>query len=129
MAGRHAGRVTDDFLTALELLPTIAAAAGATLPEVTLDGFDALPVLAGEKPSLREEMFWQRRGDVAARVGKWKWVQSAKGGGLFDLATDLGETKDLSKERPEVLARLKARYTAWRHAMDSSEPRGPFRDD
>lgn len=124
-----AGRVTDEFITALELLPTFAAAAGATLPDVTLDGFDALPVLAGEKPSPRAEMFWQRRSDVAARVGQWKWVNAAKGGGLFDLTTDLGETKDLSKEHPEVLARVKARYTAWRQAMDATEPRGPFRDD
>ena len=123
-----AGRVTDEFLTALELLPTFAAAAGAKLPDATLDGFDALPVLAGAKASPREEMFWQRRSDVAARVGQWKWVSAAKGGGLFDLAADLGEAKDLSKDRPEVLARVKARYTAWRQAMDAAEPRGPFRD-
>ncbi len=123
-----AGRVSDEFLTALELLPTFAAAAGAKLPDATLDGFDSLPVLAGEKASPREEMFWQRRSDVAARVGQWKWVSAAKGGGLFDLATDLGEAKDLSKERPDVLARVKTRYTAWRQAMDASEPRGPFRD-
>jgi arylsulfatase A-like enzyme len=123
-----AGRVSDDFLTALELLPTFASAAGAPLPDVKLDGFDALPILAGEKASPREEMFWQRRGDVAARVGQWKWVKSAKGGGLFDLAADLGEAKDLSKERPEILARVKERYSAWRQAMDASEPRGPFRD-
>ncbi len=123
-----AGRVCDDFLTALELLPTFAAAAGAKLPDVKLDGFDALPVLAGEKPSPRAEMFWQRRGDIGARVGWWNWVSAGKGGGLFDLASDLGETKDLSNEKPEVLARVKSRYAAWRAEMDATEPRGPFRD-
>jgi hypothetical protein len=85
-------------------------------------------VLAGEKPSPRAAMFWQRRGDIGARVGSWKWVSAGKGGGLFDLASDLGETKDLSNEKPEVLARVKSRYAAWRAEMDATEPRGPFRD-
>jgi hypothetical protein len=73
-------------------------------------------------------MFWQRRGDKAARVGQWKWIESAKGNGLYDLASDLGETRDLSQEKPEELARMKARFAAWRAEMDASEPRGPFRD-
>lgn len=123
-----AGRVSDDFLTGLELLPTFAAAAGAKLPDVKLDGFDALPVLAGEKASPRKEMFWQRRSDIGVRVDHWKWVSAGKGGGLFDLASDLNEAKDLSKERPEILEQVKARYAAWRKEMDDSEPRGPFRD-
>jgi arylsulfatase A-like enzyme len=123
-----AGRVSDGFLTALELLPTFAKAAGAKLPDVTLDGFDMLPVLAGEKPSPREEMFWQRRGDIGGRVGQWKWVQSEKGDGLFDLSKDLGEKIDLSREQPDKLAMVKARYEKWRKEMDDSEPRGPFRD-
>jgi len=124
-----AGKVTDEFLTSLEMLPTIAAAAGAKLlPGVKLDGFDLLPVLRGERKSPRTEMFWQRRGDKAARVGQWKWVESAKGGGLFDLSTDLAETHDLSAEKPNVLARVKGRFEAWRKEMDAAEPRGPFRD-
>jgi arylsulfatase A-like enzyme len=124
-----AGKVTDEFLTSLELLPTLAAAAGAKLtPGVKLDGFDLLPVLRGEKKSPRAEMFWQRRSDKAARVGQWKWVESAKGGGLFDLSADLAETHDLSAEKPDVLARVKGRFEAWRKEMDSAEPRGPFRD-
>lgn len=124
-----AGRITNEFLTSLELLPTLAAAAAANLPPVTHDGFDAMPVLSGAIASPREEMFWQRRNDIGARVGKWKWVAMANGGGLFDLATDLAEKNDLSKKRPEELAHLQSRYNQWRQSMDSSEPRGPFRDD
>ena len=89
----------------------------------------ATPVLAGEIASPREEMFWQRRSEIGARVGKWKWVAMANGGGLFDLATDLAEKNDLSKELPIELARVQARYNAWRQSMDSSEPCGPFCDD
>jgi arylsulfatase A-like enzyme len=123
------GKITDEFFSSLEVWPILAAVSGAqTPPEIKLDGFDALPVLRGEKKSSRTEMFWQRRSDRAARVGQWKWVDSEKGGGLFDLASDLGETKDLSKEKPEELARVKGRFDAWRAEMDASEPRGPFRD-
>ncbi len=124
-----AGRVIGDFLTSLEIFPTLLAATGAEAPRgVKLDGFDMLPILSGEMKSPRTEMFWQRRSDKAARVGDWKWTDSEKSKGLFDLSTDLGETKDLSKERPEVLARVKGRWESWRKEMDASEPRGPFRD-
>jgi arylsulfatase A-like enzyme len=124
-----AGKVTDEFLTALELAPTLLAATGAKAPpEITLDGFDMLPVLRGEVPSPRQDMFWQRRGDKAARVGHWKWMESAKGKGLYDLSSDIGEKKDLSKNRPEVLKMMQDKFAAWRKTMDETEPRGPFRD-
>lgn len=126
-----AGKVTDEFLTSLELVPTILAATGAKAPDgVKLDGFDMLSVLRGEMKSPRKEMFWQRRGDKAARFENWKWSEAAKGkgGGLYDLSGDLGETKDLSNEKPEILKMMRAKFAAWRKEMDATEPRGPFRD-
>ena len=78
--------------------------------------------------SPRGEMFWQRRLDKAARVGNYKWVAAEQGSGLFDLASDLGEKRDLSAEKPELLARIQARFAAWQKEMDAAEPRGPFRD-
>ena len=124
-----AGKVTDEFLTTLEIVPTLLAATGAPAPkDVKLDGFDMLPVLRGKEPSPRQDMFWQRRLDKAARVGHWKWLDSAKGKGLYDLSNDIGETKDLSEEKPEVLQMMQARFAAWRKEMDATEPRGPFRD-
>lgn len=123
------GTVNGEFLTALELFPSFAKLAGGTHPKgVVFDGFDMLPVLSGKAKSQRTEMFWQRRGDKAARVGRYKWVESARGNGLFDLETDVGEKHDLSKEQPELLKKLKARFAAWRKKMDAAEPRGPFRD-
>ncbi len=73
-----AGLVNNEFLTSLEILPTLLAATGASAPEnVTLDGFDMWPVLRGKQPSPRREMFWQRRSDKAARVGNWsRWAMS-----------------------------------------------------
>jgi arylsulfatase A-like enzyme len=124
-----AGTVRDDFLSTLEVFPTLTAAAGGANPKgVTLDGFDMLPVLRGQAPSQRKAMFWQRRDDRAARVGSYKWVESEKSSGLFDLSKDIGEQNDLSQKQPEVLAKLKREWAGWRKQMDDAEPRGPFRD-
>jgi hypothetical protein len=93
-----------------------------------LDGFDMAPILRGEKASPRQTMFWKRRNDMAARVGKWKWLDSAKGKGLYDLSEDIGEKNDLSAEMPEKAAELRSAFNQWLAEMDDAEPRGPFRD-
>jgi len=125
-----AGEVNDQFLTTLELFPSLAAATGAELPEdVILDGFDWWPVVRGEKPSPRNEMFWKRKNLIGARIGKWKWVDmGGKSGGLFDLEKDIGETHDLSRSKSDILKMVKARYAHWLNEMEAAEPRGPFRD-
>ena len=124
-----AGTTSDEFLTSLEIFPMLCAATGALPPKgVKLDGFDMLPVLQGKKKSSRQEMFWQRRLDKGARVGHWKWVESSRGNGLFDLRTDLSEKHDLSIEKPVVLKMMKARFANWENEMKAAAPRGPFRD-
>ena len=124
------GAVCDEFLTALEVFPTLVAATGAAAPEgVVLDGFDMLPVLAGERPSPRTDMYWQRRHLRAARAGTWKWIDDGEKTRLYDLAADLGEANDLAAELPEKEAELRVRFDAWKKRMDEAEPkRGPFRD-
>ena len=122
-------KVNDQFATTMEFFPTFLAAAGARPPAgVKLDGFDILPVLEGKADSPRRDCFYQAKDAKAARVGPWKWVQSQRGGGLFHLAEDIGEKQDLSLQKPDVLAMVKARWDAWRKEMDDAEPRGPFRD-
>jgi arylsulfatase A-like enzyme len=123
------GTVNHEFVTSLEIFPTLLAAAGVPPPkDVALDGFDMLPVLAGKQPSPRQEMFWHERDNKACRLGTFKWIESDKINGLFDLSKPDGEKHDLSKERPELAAQLKARFDLWSQEMDAAEPRGPFRD-
>jgi arylsulfatase A-like enzyme len=123
------GTVCREFLTSLEILPTLCRATGAGLPDdVVLDGFDMVEVLRGKRKSPRKEMFWKRRGDKAARVENFKWVESKRGSGLFDLAKDISEKHDLSAERPEILEHVKARFSAWQEQMEKAEPRRPFRN-
>ena len=59
------------------------------------------------------------RGATAPRLCNWKWLEPERGSGLYDLATDPGETKDLSAEKPDMLANVKARWEAWRKEMDA----------
>ena len=123
------GTVSDEFLTALEVFPTLVNASGARLPEgVVLDGFDMLAVLQGSTRSPRESMFWERRGEYGARLGKWKLVQSRRGGGLFDLTEDIGERNDLSETLPDIRERVEQSYREWATAMSKAEPRGPFKN-
>jgi len=124
-----ANTTSDEFLTSLEIFPTLCTVTGAMPPKgLKLDGFDMMPVLQSKNKSPRKEMFWQRRLDKGARVDHWKWVESSRGNGLFDLRTDLSEKHDLSKENPDVLKMIKARFADWKKQMNATEPRGPFRD-
>ena len=51
-----------------------------------------------------------------------------RGSGLFDLSKDISERHDLSKEKPDRLAKLKARFAHWKNQMNKAEPRRPFKD-
>lgn len=127
--GVPAGGVNHEFLTTLEILPSLMAAAGVSLPpELHFDGYDWWPTLRGERGSPREEMFWKRRDRHAARVGKWKWVDMEGETGLYDLESDPGETLDLAASRPDVLRMVTSRYASWRKEMAAADPRRPFRD-
>jgi arylsulfatase A-like enzyme len=124
-----AGTTTDEFLSILDVFPTLAAIADAKVPDgLVLDGFNLIPVLQGKERAPRKEMFWHSRNSKAARVGNFKYVESPTERGVFDLAHDPGEAHDLSNEKPELIPQLQARWEKWRREMDAAEPRGPFRD-
>jgi arylsulfatase A-like enzyme len=124
-----AGTVTHEFLTSLEVVPTLASACGFSVPQATtLDGFDMLPVLQGQANSPRQSMYWKRRDSLGARVGHWKYVKMKGREYLFDLSKDLGEKVDLSESNPDQFRVVKAAFTGWLDEMEASEPRGPFRN-
>jgi arylsulfatase A-like enzyme len=123
------GSTCDEFLTSLELFPTLLKLAGVAPPEgVILDGYDMLPTLAGEQPSPRTEMYWKRREHEAARVGNWKWVRNGQGTFLFNLAHDPGERENVAEKHPQKSAQMEAKFARWMVEMEAAEPRGPFRD-
>jgi len=125
-----AGAVNGSFLSSLELVPSLVSAAGGSIPEdIVIDGYNWWPSLTESKPSPRQEMFWQRRDHMAARVGDDKLVQIGDGPAqLYNLAFDIGEMNDLSESRPGVLKRVESRLQHWHAEMEAADPRGPFRD-
>jgi len=125
----EAGSVNNQFLSSLEIMPTLLAATNVSVPEsIVLDGFNMLSVLQGENESSRQEMYWELRGDQAARVGEWKWLKDKGGEHLFNLEEDVKEENDLSIDRPDKLKMMRKKFADWQKEMQKAEPRGPFKD-
>lgn len=107
-----AGSTTAQHAATIDLLPTLAALAGATpAQDVTLDGVDFSDALTGE--SIPRPPFHYYRGEKleSVRDGRWK-LHFRKGDKevleLYDLAEDIGETTNLAEAHPEVVDRLRA---------------------
>ncbi|WP_452228509.1 MULTISPECIES: sulfatase-like hydrolase/transferase [unclassified Lacinutrix] len=115
-----AGNVYNDPVSALDLYPTFAKLADATIPSTkTLDGKDMWNNFMTNK-EVREDgnIFTMRHrngfSDVGVRNGKWKAVKAYKQDWkLFDIDKDISETNDISAAHPEVLRKLVADAKAW----------------
>jgi arylsulfatase A-like enzyme len=111
--------VYDQPVIALDFLPTaLAAAESADLTPKNLDGVNLLPFLSGEKSGAPHEMlFWRSGGpggNNAVRRGSMKLVRLGQTTPeLYDLAADVGETKNLATAKPEVVKELTAAIAEW----------------
>jgi len=132
------GQTSDAMLMTIDLLPTIADFAGATLPTNRIDGLDIGPLITGAKGATNPHegyAFYYENNQLQAVTsgdGRWKLqlphtyrTLADRPGGkdgipakyqqakiltpeLFDLRNDPGETKDVASAQPEVVARLLA---------------------
>ena len=115
-----AGKTFDHAVTALDVLPTSCAVAGAKPPE-GIEGVNLVPHLSGEKSEPPHDMLaWRFGPQQAIRKGNHKLViardfEAKKNSAwqLFDLSTDIGEQNDLSASKPELVAELKSAWEAW----------------
>ena len=93
----------------MDLLPTFTVLSGGILPsDRILDGRDISPLLLGKDgaKSPHQAFYYYRQHDLeAVRAGQWKLIR--KGGELFDLQQDIGETQDVSQAHPEIVDRLR----------------------
>ncbi len=114
-----AGRVSDEPVIQLDVLPTALAAAGATT-SVPLDGVNLLPLLEGKADKLAPRELYFRFGvQHAVRQGDWKLVKAGKDMQpmLVNLATDPGEQTDLSDKEPEKAQSLQKLFDQWNATM------------
>jgi len=126
-----AGTVSDEMATTMDILPTIAALAGAKRPEKKIDGHDIRPLIFGEPnaatPYKWFYYFWPDELQ-AVRSGDWKLhvphrhrFQTEPAGtdgkpagettreielSLYDLSKDPAETTNVADQHPHVVRRL-----------------------
>jgi arylsulfatase A-like enzyme len=116
-----AGRVINDPVIQLDVLPTALAAANAEVkPEWQLDGVNLLPLLEGKTDKLApRDLFFRFGVQQAVRSGDWKLVKARKEMEpmLVNLADDPGEQTDLSDKFPNKKKDLQARFDAWNATM------------
>lgn len=112
-----AGVKYEEPVSALDVVATVASAVGLPLPEDRVyDGVDLLPFVRGEKTGApHEALFWRADYTSAIRKGPLKLIRDRQSNvtALFDLASDPGETKDLSASRPSDVEALLKDLDAW----------------
>jgi arylsulfatase A-like enzyme len=136
-----AGKVDERPVIALDIHPTALAAAGVTAtPEKKLDGVNLLPFLEGTANGVPHEvLFWRFGPQMAVRMGDWKLTKAAPRAPagwaaqgdeesrprmrrrpprraiaqLYNLAQDIGETKDLSDQHPDKVKELLDAWKKW----------------
>ena len=79
-------------------------------PPQDIDGISMLPTLFGrdQHQQKHEYLYWELRGQQAIRMGKWKALRLKPGRKieLYDLDSDIAESKDLADEHPEIVAEM-----------------------
>jgi arylsulfatase A-like enzyme len=110
----------------LDLTATALAIAGAQ--STNLDGVNLLPFVSGEKKgTAHEALYWRFGQQMAVRIGDYKLVrydsnadtrtgkrdQPIAGPKLYNLADDIGETKDLYEAMPDKAKELQVKWDAW----------------
>jgi len=113
--GRIEPGVTDEIVASFDLYPTFLELAGAgERSDLELDGESLVPVLLEGGAVRPRTLFWRMRERRAVRQGPWKLIAPAgKAPELYHLADDIGESSDLSTERPEMVEQLVRELEAW----------------
>lgn len=133
--------VSDHPVSSLDILPTIAAVAGAQTPKAA-EGLDLIRLM-GSGGSARAErtLFWRMGPNHVVRTNRWSLVVVNKSDTaeepeglvgrpvpdgvpatvsplgqytlLYDMQVDPGQTFDVAARHPEVVSDLKRRFAAW----------------
>ncbi len=117
--GRIVSGTTAATALSFDLFPTLLNLAGA--PRPPNDGADLAPLLFGGRPLADRTLFWRAGPRRAVRRGPWKLVlQGDEAPQLFQLAEDVGESRDLAAREPVRVADLRAALSRWEKDVDQS---------
>ncbi len=125
----EAGTTVDKPVAHIDVMPTLAAAAGAALPDgVEIDGVDILPLATGDVVGQwgRQTLFWQSGYYRVVRHGDWKLQvsNSPDKQWLYNLAEDPTEQNNLAESNLEKRRELMALLDA--HQASARKPLYPF---
>ncbi|WP_146525495.1 arylsulfatase [Novipirellula artificiosorum] len=122
-----AGRVTDQPWAFWDFLPTAAELANVELDNrTTTDGQSIVEFLKGGNAPQRDYFYWELHENQpiqACRFGDWKAVKHGSHSAieLYDLRSDVAETRDIAKEHPQQEEQAK-RIMASAHQSDPNWP-------
>ena len=106
-----AGTTSDQIWAFWDFLPTAADIADVKAP-AGIDGISMLPALLGKPQQDHKYLYWElhEKGKFsqAVRMGDWKAVRLDidKPIELYDIKNDLGETKNVAEQHPEIVAEM-----------------------
>lgn len=127
------GSVNRTYGHLIDVLPTVAAATGAALPEKDakgrplpkLDGKDLLPVLQGKRVPMPQPLCMEHKGNLAVITEEWKIVSESTGKGshepwrLYDLKADPLERNDLAGKHPDIVKKMARQWQEWADRVDA----------
>ena len=112
---------------AIDLLPTLTGLAGVTVSGTkVLDGKDLSALLLGTATTWPDrKIFTHWAGRMSVRTQQYRLDNA---GGLFDMASDPNQTRNIAAEKPTVAAELTAAVAAWKKDVLAGSPEpGPAR--
>lgn len=127
------GSVCDVPVISVDFFPTLLEIAGAPAPRGhVVDGVSLTPLLKGAGRPARDALFWHfphyHPGGAtpygAIRLGGWRLIEFYEDHHveLYNLAEDLGETRNLAAARPEKARQMRGMLAAWRQAVGAQMP-------
>lgn len=133
---RYPGKIkpcstSHEVVSSVDFYPTFLELAGAPAPAAhVLDGVSLLPVLTGSAPLAERAVYWHYpvyhhdTPAAAIRKGPWKLIENLENGStsLYNLATDIAETTDLSKAYPHNQTELYTLLKQWQKSVDAKLP-------
>jgi arylsulfatase A-like enzyme len=104
-----AGSTCDQLVHQADIIATVGDILQARLPaNAAEDSFSFLPLLKGSStPTRQNAISCAAAGTPGLRLGSWKYIPTQPAQ-LYDLSSDLGETKNLAAAMPDKVAEMKA---------------------
>ena len=105
----------------IDIFATVLELCGVPMPKtLPQDGVSLVPLLKGQSGDWPDRMiftFRSPRGQTltvpgSVRTQRWRAVKARKQWELYDMIRDPGQTKDVSKKNPDILAKLSTAYDA-----------------